>query len=82
MGERFTVVSKAGEGNNNTAKEEKPRFTVISKANSNSEKSILPSPTEMFKKMTLSPDPAVKQAVSAAQNGKSFASPNILAQNV
>ena len=82
MGERFTVISKAGEGNVNTAKEEKPRFTVISKANSNSEKSILPSPTEMFKKMTLSPDPAVKQAVSAAQNGKSFASPNILAQNV
>lgn len=32
MGERFTVISKAGEGNNNTAKEEKPRFTVISKA--------------------------------------------------
>lgn len=82
MGKRFTVISKAGEGNINTAKEEKPRFTVISKANSNSEKSILPSPTEMFKKMTLSPDPAVKQAVSAAQNGKSFASPNILAQNV
>ena len=82
MGERFTVISKAGEGNVNTAKEEKPRFTVISKANSSSEKSILPSPTEMFKKMILSPDPAVKQAVSAAQNGKSFASPNILAQNV
>ena len=82
MSERFKVISKAGESNSNTAKEEKPRFTVISKANSNSEKSILPSPTEMFKEMTLSPDPAIKQAVSAAKNGKSFTSPNILAQNV